>query len=238
MSEAIRYSLRTQLTDLLPRLRQTLPLPVDPVRIYKGAFGPQVAQWFVGRVPTALHHRSVAYRNLLRATARQDIIHFNLTVPDKIDDWSDRNPDQPFWIRMADAPVCPVSKLNPFLLEEDVRNDPLLQEWYRKADLMETELRYFHDLIYRLAPLFASRNDIALAWPEAVRAVPAIVEGRQIPPVRATASRISHIKERMQNIITYAEKAKLSDLLATAVMLPSDFKLMAWIGTNREEDLK
>lgn len=236
MSEALRYSLRTKLTGLLPRLKQTAPLPLDPVRIYSGAFSPQVAKWFVNRVPTSMHHQSVAYRNLLRATARQTIIHFNLTEPKKVNDWVEVNPDQPFWVRMVDCPVCPISKMQPFLLDDAIRNDPFLQEWYRKADLLETEIRYYHDKIYQIAPLFASKNDIALAWPEAARAVPSIVEGRVIVPERATASRIVRIRETMQNMLTAAEKARLTDMLATAVMLPEDHQLTAWIGYSREDE--
>ena len=236
MSESVRYSLRTSLTELLPRLRQTVPLPVDPLRIYMGAFSPQLGKWFAGRVPTALHHHSVAYRNLLRATARQAVIHFNLTEASKIGDWSDRNPDQSFWIRMEDCPVCPSSKLTPFLLDEEVRADPALQDWYRRAEKIETEIRHFHAKVYELAPLFSSRLDIALAWPEAVRAVPAIMGQRPLPQPPRTPARVQHIRERMQNILNPAEKVRLTDMLATAILLPSDVKLTAWIGTNREDE--
>lgn len=239
MSEPLRYALRTKLTDLLPRLRQTLPLPIDPQLIYMGAFSPQVAKWFVGRVPTTLHHHSVAYRNLLRATARQTIIHFNLTEASKIDDWSDRNPDQPFWVRMEDCPVCPSSKLSPFLLDESVRNDPRLQAWYRSAEKLDTEIRWFHDKIYAIAPLFGNKAEIALAWPEIVRAVPSVLDGAPKPSesqYRRYATRVEAIKESIARLLSPAEAARLTDMLATAVLLPEAVNLQAWIGTSREDE--
>lgn len=240
MSEPLRYQLRTQLVDLLPRLRQTVPLPIDPQVIYMGAFSPQVAKWFVGRVPTSLHHHSVAYRNLMRATARQAIIHFNLTEASKIDDRSDRNPDQPFWIRMEDCPVCPSSRLSPFLLDEAVRSDPLLQSWYRRADLLDMEIRYYHDKIYEIAPLFSNKTDVALAWPEVVRAVPSVLDGMRAPATTARMqrdhTRIEGIKAKIADKLPHPESARLVELLATAVMLPANTKLAAWIGHNKEND--
>lgn len=241
MSEPLRYQLRTQLVDLLPRLRQTVPLPIDPQVIYMGAFSPQVAKWFAGRVPTeSLHHHSVAYRNLLRATARQAIIHFNLTEASKIDDWSDVNPDQPFWVRMEDCPVCPSSRLSPFLLDEAVRSDPLLQSWYRRADLLDMEIRWFHDKIYAIAPLFSNKTDVALAWPEVVRAVPSVLDGMRSPVTESRAkrdcTRIGDIKAKIARHLNPTGSARLVELLATAVMLPANTELAAWIGHNKESD--
>ena len=240
MSEPLRYEFRTQLASLLPRLRQTVPLPLDPKQVYMGAFSPQVAKWFSEPVPAALKHHNVGYRNLLRATARQTIIHFNLADPSVINDHATNNPDQPFWIRMEDVPVCPSSKVDAFLLDAAVRNDPMLQSWYRRADLLEMKLRVFHDKIYQIAPMFGNRTDIALAWPEVARAVPAVLNGLrgQISDskVRRESTRVEAIRAKIETVFSPEESASLVELLATAVLLPSDTKLMAWVGINREDE--
>jgi len=237
MSESLRATLRMELVDLLPRLRQTLPFPLDPARVYMGAFPSQVGRWFWERVPADLQPYNVAYRNLLRITARQEIIHFNITDPSAIDDWKEVNPDQPFWIRMTNSPVCPSSKLTPFLLDESVRTDPSLHKWYRDAERLDVEIRHFSDRIYSVAPLFANRTDVALAWPEVVQAVPAIISGLRLSlagQVRR-ATRIEDIRGKINQRIAANEMARLTDMLATATLLPSNVKLNAWIGTNKED---
>ena len=238
MSEPLRYELRTQLVGLLPRLRQTVPFPIDPSVVYSGAFSPEVARWFAAPPSTRLHHRSIAHRNLLRATARNTIIHFNLADPAKINDSSDKNPDQAFWIRMEDCPVCPSSRLSPFLLDDTVRNDLLLQSWYRRADLLDLEIRYYHDKIYAIAPLFANKTDIALAWPEVARAVPSVGAGARPPTpsrTRREETRVETIKAKIAEKLTPSESARLTEMLATAVMLPAVDEAGAWIGYNRED---
>lgn len=237
MSESLRSTLRMELVDLLPRLRQTLPFPLEPEKVYMGAFPSQMGRWFWERVPSDLQLYSVAYRNLMRIAARQEIIHFNITAPSAIDDWKEVNPDQPFWIRVTDSPVCPSSKLTPFLLEESVRTDPSLQKWYRDAERLDVEIRYFADKIYAVAPLFANRTDVALAWPEVVQAVPAIISGLRtsLAGQLRRATRIEGIREKIDHRIPPNEMARLTEMLATATLLPSNVQLTAWIGTNKED---
>jgi len=228
-----------ELADLLPRLRQTIQFPLDPVDVYMGAFPPQLGKWFVGRVPQDLQPYGVAYRNMLRITSRQEIIHFNLTPPSKIDDWRTDNPDQPFWIRMASGAVCPHSKGEPFLLNESVRADPRLQAWHQSAVLLDTEIRHYVKKIYEVAPLFHNRTDIALAWPEAVQAVPAIISGIRISETaklsRRQSPRIADIREEVAQVLPPDAMARLTEMLATATLLPSKHDLTAWIGYNKEE---
>ena len=231
MSEAVRYTFRTELAGLLPRLRQTIPFPCDPVKVYSGAFTPQVAKWFVDRVPTSMHHHNIAYRNLLRATARQQVIHFTLQDPRTMDDWAD--PAQPFWLHMEDCPVCPSSVLSPFMLDEAVRKDPKLTAWYAKAEAMDTEIRHFHNKIYEVSPLFSSKADIARAWPEVASAVPSLLAGMRTAPHRDTG-RIEAIRGRLNLRLSAADSVRLVELLAASVMLPADLKPAAWIGLNKK----
>lgn len=227
-----------ELVDMLPRLRQSIPFPVDLEKLYRAAFPSQIGKWFWERVPSDLQPYNVAYRNLLRITARQEVIHFNLTDPAAIDDWREANPNMPFWVRMENSPVCPSSKMEPFLLSEAVRTDPALQEWYYSADKLDTEIRYFTQKIYAISPLFSNRTDIALAWPEAVQAVPTIISGLRVSTTAMLSKqgpRIHGIRTRINEHLPPVEMARLIEMLATATLLPPKFRLAAWVGTNKEE---
>lgn len=232
MSEAIRYTLRTRLSDLLPRLRQTIPLTIEPEKIYRGAFPPTLAQWFIEDRPSAAQLANVGYRNLMRIAARGTIIHFHLGDVH----WSRSQPLNPFWIRLDNA-VTPSSKLLPFMLNDAVRTDPALQAWFDAALKLEQEIAFYKQKIYEITPLFVNRTDVARAWPSIAKAVPEVTAGLRISPedLRTKNPRTDEIMHKINRILTAPEQARLTEMLAAAVLLP-DTKLKAWIGTNREEE--
>lgn len=237
MSEAIRYTLRTRLCDLLPRLRLTIPLTIEPERIYRGAFPPKLAQWFIEDKPSETQLSNVGYQNLMRIAARNTIIHFHLGDVH----WSTTHGNgpytlKPFWVRLDNA-VSPSSKLMPFMLNDTVRTDPVLQAWYEAATQLEHEIAMFKQKIYEITPLFTNRTDVAKAWPSIARAVPEVTTGLRISPedLRMRNPRTDEIRLKINRILMAPEQDRLAEMLATAVLLP-DTKLKAWIGTNREEE--
>lgn len=227
-----------ELVDLLPRLRQTLPLPLAPEEVYMGAFPAQIGKWFVERVPTDTTQRSVAYRNLMRVVDRGEVVHFNLADPPDVDDWVDTITDgMPFWIRMEGYPVCPSSRSMGFLLHDDVRNNSALLNWYVAAGRMDGEISEFSQIIYQIAPMFSSRSDLYLAWPEVVNAVPKIAGGLRISQTALLSRqgpRIAGIRKNIDRVLPPDKMARLLEMLAAALMLPKNEPLNAWVGINKE----
>ena len=223
MSEAQRSAFRMEISDLLPRLRQTVTLHTPFTRLYRSAFTPALADWFLKAADIGLGQSTIPQTNLHRITRRSSIIHFGLDsgVPQTA---------QVFWVRAPSPLVCPSNRFVPLALDPAVAGDSELVRWITAAVKLDEEIQAFTDAVYDVAPTFTRRSDIAAAWPEIVHAVPSLSYSTKADPAR-----VRTIRKQVEKYFPPDAMARFTDMLATAVMLPADAPLQAWIGVNKED---
>lgn len=86
------------------------------------------------------------------------------------------------------------------------------------------------ELIYRECVGFTNSTEIALAWPEVVTAVPGILPASAKLRIAARSPRITRLRKSIEQAFPPAKMEKLTNMLATAIMLPPNPQLRAWVG--------
>lgn len=232
MSDAFKTRVRTQLSALLPRLRHSLPLPVDRREIYNAAFdGSKLSSWMFEHRGTN-RIRSIPERNLLACTNREAIVHFCLMSDAELDELTDESDQARFWIRFPHSVGCPPHGAS-FHLTESMRCNRQLVEWYNQAWLLEDTINHFTTKVYQVVTLMENPSEFALAWPEVAKAVPGIAPPSAKLRVAARSQRINRIREEILRAFPTDEgneMDKLSSLLASAIMLPAAPLPDAWVG--------
>ena len=242
MSESFRSKVRTTLTGLLPRLRHSLPFPLDPKEVYRAAFPEsKLADWLYDPLPTDLHRRGLAYRNLVSCTIRQPVVYFCLNSQEELDQMTDDSDRALFWLRFPRHVVGP-SDLGSFMLSDAMRGELALICWYNDAVALEESIDLYTQKVYKAVKEISNPSEFALAWPEVASAVPGIV------PPKATlraAARSHRIPALRQQVLTHFplgdgnEMDKFTSMLATALMLPAVQFPSAWVGIlSNELDLE
>lgn len=233
MSEAFRAKVRTTLTGLLPRLRHSLPFPLDMKEVYRGAFPEaKLADWLYDPLPTDLTRRGLAYRNMVACTVRQPLVHFCLNSQAELDAMTYDSDRALFWLRFPRHVVGPPNN-GAFLLADSIRcNQPLL-DWYNAAQALEDSIWHFTHKVYKVAEELQNPSEFALAWPEVVTAVPSIVPPKATLRAAARSSRIPKLREFVLKYFPLGdndEMDKFTSMLAAAIMLSPMPYPTAWVG--------
>ena len=239
MSESFRSEVRTTLTELLPRLRLSLPFPLDPKEVYRAAFPePKLADWLHDPLPTDLKNRGLVYRNLVSCTVRKPVVLFCLNSQEELDAMSDDSDRALFWVRFPDSVVGPPD-WKSLMLSDAMRGNAGLNHWYREALSLEEKINAYTLKIYRAMNHIINPSEFALAWPEVANAVPGIVPQQAKLRVAARSSRIPKLRQQvLAHFPLGAEMDALTSMLATAIMLPPAQPPAAWVGliyTDLEE---
>lgn len=233
MSEAFRSKVRTRLTGLLPRLRHTLPFPLDMKEVYRGAFPEaKLADWLFDPLPTDLTRRGLAYRNMVACTVRQPLVHFCLNSQAELDAMTDDSDRAIFWLRFPRHVVGPPDN-GAFLLSEGVRCNLSLVCWYNDALALDDTINHFTLKVYEVVKHLANPSEFALAWPEVATAVPNIVPPQATLRVAARSHRIPALRKKVLSYFPLGdgnEMDKFTSLLASALMLPPMPYPTAWVG--------
>lgn len=230
MTEAFRRDLRVTLTKMLPRLRLSLPFPLDPDEVFREAFGGGAIAEALILSPTPVHG---ARRNL------QLCVRLSRTVPFTLSAQQEPHEEQMFWIRYPEprASSAPLPLLLPYVLSNDVR----LRQWHAQAMAMEAEIEAFNWRIYETVNEINSPYELVHAWPEVVPAVSALLGRNGVALVsevrRGHRSRISLLRKKVVSKFPTDDMARLGDMLTTAIMLPDELPT-AWIDNVVEGGLR
>ncbi len=228
MSEAFRINARVTLTKLLPRLRQTLPLPIPAKEVYNAAFPEsRLCGWLYDPLPTDMSKRPLPYRNLSACLPKGMVVQFSLLSQAEHD--YDTYTAKSFWIKFP-HPVTGPPLNESFLLAEGMRTNPDLLRWYSSTLVMETQFDIYIRKIYTILANIANPSELALAWPEVAHAVPGIVPPNAKLRAAARSPRISRIRELVTEQFPPGLMQEFSDAMAMAIMLPDAPLPNAWAG--------
>jgi len=229
MSDAFRTRVRTQMVALLPRLRHSLPLPVDRRAIYDAAFdGSRLSSWMFEYRGTD-RIRSIPERNLLACTNREAIVHFCLNSDAELDELTDLSDQARFWVRFPHSVGCPPYGAS-FFLAESMRCNRTLLDWYNQAWVLEEVVNHFTTKVYQVVSLMENPSEFALAWPEVAKAVPGIIPPSAKLRAAARSQRIGRIRDEVLRAFPRDEMERITSLLASAIMLPAAPLPDAWVG--------
>lgn len=230
MSDSFKIKFRTTLVDLLPRLRHAHPLPYPPEVIYRAAFPEsKLADWCLAPIETDFRSKALPYRNLVKCTHRTGTIHFCLNSQAELDAMTDDSDRALFWVTFPRHVVGPVD-LGALMLNESMRTDKKLLDWFNAAYLLNDEIDHMTLKIYALSKQFANPSEIALAWPEVVAAVPSLIPPKAKLRVAARSPRIPQLRAEVERYFDAPEMEKITNMLATAIMLPPVAAPAAWVG--------
>jgi hypothetical protein len=236
MNDSFRMAFRTRLVDLLFRLQQAHPFPLDPMEVYKAAFPEsKLADWCLDPKPTDMRKASLPYRNLHACTRLDSIVHFSLNTQAELDAMTDLSDHSMFWIRFPTPVVSPWAD-GTFMLSEAMRENPTLNGWFYSAMDLGERIAVMTLKIYQLAEKFANPSEVVGAWPEVVKAAPHIMPPAGKARIASRSPRIPLLREEVLRRFPPDQMELLSDMLATAIMLPSDAVLSAWPGVFTEGD--
>jgi hypothetical protein len=230
MSEVFRIKVRTTLTGLLPRLRGTLPIPLTHKEIYAAAFPhARLCDWLYDPLPTDMRNNALPYINMAACTRRASVVHFSLQTREELDVLGENDLPETFWL-LFDRHVAAPESGGVFLLTQAMRNTPALRNWYHEARKLDDLISDMECNIYAAAAGISTPTELMLAWPEVAAAVP----GLSVPIAKKRiAARSPNLKLKRAKVETFFPPDKmqrLSDLLATAIMLPEAQILKAWVG--------
>jgi hypothetical protein len=207
-------------------------MPLAPEQVYKAAFPEsKFAQWLFDPVPTDLRRHSLPYRNMVACTHREGIVHFVLNSQTEMDAMHDDDAVARFWIRFQRHVAAPPTT-GCFMLAEEVRCDRALVDWYNAALQLDEEIWHFTQKIYKAVANVRNASEFALAWPEVVNAVPGLVDPLAVKRAAARSPRIPVLRKEVLAYFPPTEMARVTDMLATAIMLPPVTMPTAWVGLH------
>lgn len=230
MSDNFRSKFRTALTEMLPRLRQALPLPVAPEDLYRSAFPEKrLADWCMAPIETDFRNMALPYRNLTKCVHRTALVHFCLNTEEELDAMTDDSVRELMWVAFPRHVAAPLD-IGALIVGEPLRNDPRMLDWYNAATALDESINEMTTLVYQIVMHLSNASEVALAWPEVVTAVPSIVPPSAKLRVAARSPRIPKLRREIQRAFPPDKMEKLSNMLATAIMLPQSYTLRAWVG--------
>lgn len=236
MSEAFQSRVRTRLADLLPRLRLAHPLPLTSQEIYRTAFPEsKLADWCLEPISTDMRNKALPYRNLVRCTHREGTVHFCLNSQAELDEMTDDSDRALFWISFPRHVVAPPLG-GAFQLAEEMRCNKALVEWYNAALHLDDEINHFTHKIYKAVANMRNSSELALAWPEVAKAAPGVVDAIATQRAAARSPRVPVLRKEVLAYFPPTEMARVTDMLATAIMLPPYATPDAWVGIRTIEE--
>jgi hypothetical protein len=238
MSERFQSDVRIRLSDLLTRMRCSLPLPLEPKEVYRAAFPEsKLADWLHDPAPSDMRRKALPYRNMVSCVHREPVVHFCMLGYDELDVLPDDDEAARFWIRFPRHVAAPPSG-GMFILSESVRCNRSLVDWYNAAVLLDERINYYTTKIYRAVSEIRNPSELAINWPEVCNAAPQVRDPIAVKRAAARSPRNKPIRENIERLFTPAELEELSNMLATAIMLPATQGPTAWVGLHHiSEDL-
>lgn len=216
MNEAQRTKLRTQLSQMLNRTMQSLPLPLPEDDIYRACFPGHAPLAKALLDVTALDAPNAAMANLMRLVDSGSVVSYRL------DQGTDENFCQTFWVQhnrlLAAGPKA--------LYVADVEVNRLLTAWWERFNEHERFIDASTYDLYQVVKLLTSRHELEAAWPELLQAVPSVLDSIPTLDVRhavvgaRVARRSIHLRRELDKLIPPESRERIVELLATAVLLP------------------
>jgi len=233
MSESFRSTVRNTLSGLLPRLRHSIPFPLEPKEVYRAAFpGSKLCDWLWDPRVSDMRKLALPHRNITVCTNKERIVQFSFMTQAEIDELDSDDEIAQFWVRFHHTVVAPPTG-GALLLDPAVRCNGDLVKWYNAAVAMEEEINAETTRIYKVVSSIANASELACAWPEVVNAVPAVIPPRARLRIAARTPRIRELRKLV--LATWPEghgMERITDLLATAIMLPPTQLPNAWVGLH------
>jgi len=229
MSDHFAARARIRLAGLLPRLRIAHPLPLDAKEVYAAAFPEsKLAVWCGDPVSTDMRNKALPYRNLVRCTHRESVVHFCLNSQDELDAFTDDSDRALFWVQFPRQVVAPPLG-GAFQLTESMRCNKALVSWFTDARFLDDEINHFTHKIYKAVANMRNSSELALAWPEVAKAAPGVVDALATKRAAARSPRIPVLRKEVLAYFPPTEMARVTDMLATAIMLPSMTMPSSWV---------
>lgn len=213
MNESQRTKLRTQLSQMLNRTLQSVPLPVPPEDIYRACFPGHATLAKALLDVTAIDSPNAAMANLMRLVDSGTVVSYRL------DQGTDDDFCQTFWVQhhrlLAAGPKA--------LYVADPEVNRLLTAWWERFNEHERFIDASTYDLYQVVKLVSTRGELEAAWPELLLAVPSVLDG--MPKERYSggarvARRGSHVRRELDKLIPPETRERIVELLATAVLLP------------------
>lgn len=236
MSERFQSNVRVQLSDMLLRLKLSVPLPFEPKEVYRAAFPEsKLADWLHDPLPSDMRRKALPYRNMASCMHRESVVHFCMLSQDQLDLLHDDDDAVRFWIRFPRQVGAPPSG-GMFMLSDPMRTS--LLDWYNKAAMLDERITYLTAKIYKAVSSIRNPSELAVNWPEVCNAAPQARDPIAVKRAAARSPRNKPIRENIERLFTPAEMEELSNMLATAIMLPATQGPTAWVGLHHiSEDL-
>lgn len=210
MNESQRTKLRTQLSQMLNRTLQSIPLPVPPEDIYRACFPGHAPLAKALLDVTAEESPIAAMANLMRLVDSGSVVQFRL---DHEDD------GRTFWVQYGSLLAAGPKAL--YVADPEVNR--LLTAWWERFNEHERFVDGAIYDLYQVVKLVSTRNELEVAWPELLLAVPSVLDS--IPKERfaggaRVSRRASYLKRKLDKLIPSENRERIVELLATAVLLP------------------
>lgn len=224
-------SLRDQVEAYLVRMRHTLPFPCSTAKAYFGCLPAAINQWhdegrfegdhLPGKVSNFL---STVYQTTVKQNSHIDILHVSVEPAEEYLEAQrgNRGHEGIFWMRIPEHLPMPRNGRIPFFLPEDHPFYEAIHEWVEQAFAIEDEIQHSLERITQFQQCVSTAAQIVKVWPELNNFV-------TVP--RGLANNMpAALREAADKVMTPAERDKLTDQLARAVMLPrTSPPLQAWV---------
>lgn len=231
-----------QIAPLMRRLRHTIPFPVKKEDMYFGLVPPAVKDWhkrgllseepcipskvgnFLRTVSYSFGDKSATgpFNPLTRGI--HNILHVSMEKDEEYleAERGSRGHERVFWFRTPANVPTPRRNTDPFWMPPDHPKASTVIEWYEQAVELENYIGHIMTTMALLERQQVSKNDLQHVWPQIVSFIKWRNEVRPASQINQRS-----IRERLRHV----DREKITDLLATAIMLPDPKnQLAAWTG--------
>lgn len=238
-AQLIEVPLAQQISVYLSRLRYSIPFPCTTEDAYFGMVPRAIESWYragvfeqqcviPGRESNLLSTMFSTWEKtrVTRDYALQsNVLHVCVeTAAEYIDSLKGiRGCERVFWfVAPAHVPLPRNSQQVPFFLAQDHPHYTALQEWAVKATFLEDEIAEAINIVTRYAAVVQSGAQLLHTWPELT----------SFCRFKRSAMGIARkdLEERVAAVVDKRDKEKVTDLLATTVLLPEKQPMLqAWV---------
>lgn len=203
-----------QATRLLLRYRNSFPLPVDRLELYRASF----PKWVIEAVESSPAREMLEHTewNVLSALPGGRYLHYRLCGRDqeKTDD------SNVFWVRFDQNIITGNSEalLVPPIYSESIG------EWFAAVREADQEIYQAKMHVNAAAGVVSSQAELLLLWPDLAKAV-----HMRVSSPGAGVRDVKRLKSRFESAVGPIDKRHTSDLLAKCLLLP-DTGSSAWAG--------